>query len=78
LLRAQDFTVKTVVYRPNQPRVEIETSRGEFKSDTSWLDHCLIVPWLMQEVQKRAIEGIQSELVEMLSEKSSLFGRSKW
>ena len=73
-----DFTVKTVVSRPNQPKVEIETSRGESESDTSWLDHCLMVPGLMQEVQKRAIEGIQSELVEMLSEKSSLFGRSKW
>ena len=71
-------SVKTVVPRPNQPRVEVETSRGEFKSDTSWLDHCLRVTCLLQEVQKRAIEGIQSKLVDKLSEKSSLFDRSKW
>ena len=73
-----NFSVKTVVPRPNQPRVEVETSRGEFKSDTSWLDHCLRVTCLLQEVQKRAIEGIQSKLVDKLSEKSSLFDRSKW
>ena len=35
---------QTIVSRPNQPRVEIETSRGEFESDTSWLNHYLIYP----------------------------------